>query len=70
MKVSLSIPAEDLAFLDAYVDEHALPSRSAGVHAAIRALRTAALPAAYAGAWADFDDEAGDWEPTAADGLS
>jgi Arc/MetJ-type ribon-helix-helix transcriptional regulator len=69
VKLSLSIPADDVEFLDAYAADHELPSRSAAVHHAIRALRTAALPRAYAEAWADFEDDATVWDLTAGDGT-
>lgn len=68
MKLSVSIPADDVEFLDAYAAQHELPSRSAAVHDAIRALRIASLPRAYSEAWADFEDEAA-WEAAAGDGL-
>ena len=68
VKLSLSIPADDVDFLDAYAAEHALQSRSAAVHHAIRALRTATLPGAYAEAWAEFEDDAAAWDATAGDG--
>jgi Arc/MetJ-type ribon-helix-helix transcriptional regulator len=69
VKLSISIPADDVEFLDAYAADRELPSRSAAVHHAIRALRTAALPHAYADAWADFEDDAAPWDATAGDGL-
>ena len=47
MKVSVSLRSEDVAFLDAYAGEHELPSRSAAVQAAIRALRLGDLRDAY-----------------------
>lgn len=71
VKLSLSIPSEDVEFLDAYAAEHALGSRSAAVHDAIRALRLSALPGSYADAWAEWaEDEAQAWESTAGDGLT
>jgi mRNA-degrading endonuclease toxin of MazEF toxin-antitoxin module len=38
MRVSVSIPARDVAFLDDYAERHSLPSRSAAFRAAIEAL--------------------------------
>ena len=71
MKVSVSLPGEDVEFLDGYAREQGLGSRSAVVHRAIRALRTAELGGAYEAAWAEWsaagDDDA--WESTSADGL-
>jgi hypothetical protein len=72
MKLSLSIPSEDVEFLDAYAAEHALGSRSAAVQDAIHALRLTALTGSYADAWTEwFEDESAEaWETTAADGVS
>ncbi|HET6510387.1 MAG TPA: ribbon-helix-helix domain-containing protein [Baekduia sp.] len=73
MKLSVSVPSEDVAFLDAYAAEHALGSRSAALHHAVRALRVSALPGSYAEAWSDWDADGGDaeaWEATTGDGLA
>lgn len=71
MKVSVSLPSDDIAFLDAYASERGLDSRSAAVQRAIRLLRTAELGAAYAEAWQEWvsSGEAEAWEPTVGDGL-
>ncbi len=71
MKVSVSLPGEDVEFLDAYADAHALSSRSAVVQQAIRALRREELPEAYGRAWAE-SEAAGDgqlWDQAVGDGL-
>ena len=71
MKVSISIPADDLEFLDGYAHKQGLESRSAAVQKAIRLLRTAELSGAYAAAyeeWASSED-ASLWDTTVADGL-
>ena len=71
MKVSVSIPDEDVAFLDAYAREQGLDSRSAAVHRAVRLLRTAELGAAYESAWDEWAGSGGDeWDATAGDGLA
>jgi Arc/MetJ-type ribon-helix-helix transcriptional regulator len=71
MKVSVSLPSDDVEFLDGYAREQGLGSRSAAVHRAIRVLRTAELSGTYESAWAEWtasgDDDA--WESTGADGL-
>lgn len=71
MKVSVSIPSDDVAFLDAYADAHELPSRSAVVQTAIKALRLGDLRDAYGDAWAEWKagGEAAAWEPVVSDGL-
>lgn len=71
MKLSVSLPNDDLRFLDEYAKAHACPSRSAVVQEAISALRLFELGDAYADAWAEWGksgDEAA-WEPSAGDGL-
>ena len=71
MKVSVSLPEEDVKFLDAYVDSQGFASRSAVVHKAVRLLRAAELGAAYEDAFGEWSrDEADLWESTVADGLS
>jgi Arc/MetJ-type ribon-helix-helix transcriptional regulator len=71
MKVSVSLPREDLEFLDEYARERGLESRSAAVRQAIRSLQVAEMSAAYETAWREWN-ESGDeraWEPTTRDGL-
>jgi Arc/MetJ-type ribon-helix-helix transcriptional regulator len=71
MKVSVSLPGEDIEFLDAYASTHAYPSRSAVVHQAIRAFRRGELHDAYRDAWDEWK-EGGDadlWDTTTGDGL-
>ena len=71
MKVSVSIPDDDVRFLDEYAREQGLESRSAAVHRAVRLLRTAELAEAYQAAWEEWDSgPAGDWDGTAADGVA
>lgn len=71
MKLSISLPDEDVDFLDEYTADHGMPSRSAAVHKAVRLLRASGLGAAYEDAWADWaaDGESDLWEPTAGDGT-
>jgi Arc/MetJ-type ribon-helix-helix transcriptional regulator len=71
MKMSVSLPQEDVAFLDAYARGHALSSRSAAVQQAIRVLRLGGLTDAYEAAWDEWE-RSGDaelWDTTAGDGL-
>jgi Arc/MetJ-type ribon-helix-helix transcriptional regulator len=71
MKVSVSLPGDDIRFLDEYAKDRGLDSRSAAVHRAVRLLRTAELATAYEHAWdqwaTDGDLEA--WEAAVGDGL-
>ena len=71
MKVSVSLPGEDVQFLDEYAKEQGLESRSAALHRAVRLLRTAELGATYEAAWKEWAAQ-GDgplWESTTGDGL-
>ncbi|MCE2532447.1 MAG: antitoxin [Acidimicrobiia bacterium] len=71
MKVSVSLPEEDVAFLDTYASAHRIASRSAALHRAIGLLRAAELSSDYSAAfeeWAD-DPENRAWDATVADGL-
>ena len=71
MKISVSLPDEDVAFLDRYAQDVAAGSRSAVVQRAIRLLRATELGPAYAQAWEEWatggDAEA--WEAVAGDGI-
>ena len=71
MKVSVSLPGDDVEFLDEYAREQGLESRSAAVHRAVRLLRTAELSATYEAAWEEWqaEGEADRWEATTGDGL-
>ncbi|HZI97065.1 MAG TPA: ribbon-helix-helix domain-containing protein [Actinomycetales bacterium] len=69
MKVSVSLPTEDVAFLDAYAREHGA-SRSAVVLRAVRLLRSDGLGADYDSAWQEWSQTDGElWETTTGDGL-
>ena len=71
MKVSVSLPDEDVDFLDGYATAQGFSSRSAVVHKAVRLLRASELGPAYEDAWEEWSrGEADAWESTASDGLS
>ena len=72
MKLSVSLPSEDVEFLDEYARTQGYRSRSAVVHAAVRMLRSAGLGELYAEAWQEWSDSGeGDvWAAVAADGLA
>lgn len=72
MKVSVSLPDDDVEYLDRYASTQGLASRSAALHRAVRLLRASELGAAYEDAWNEWAHagEAAVWEPTAADGLT
>lgn len=64
MKLIVSLTAEDVEALDAYVQRAGLPSRAAGLQRAIRMLRYHTLEDDYDAAWAEWtatgDDKAWD----------
>ena len=71
MKLSISLPDEDVAVLDEYARRSGLSSRSAAVQHAIRSLRNPDLEHDYAAAWDDWESsgEQAAWEGVATDGL-
>ena len=71
MKVSVSLPDEDVEFLDTYASSKGFVSRSAVVHKAVRLLRASGLGAAYEDAWDEWatEGEATIWDVTINDGL-
>ncbi len=64
MKVSVSLPDDDVEYLDTYARRRQLGSRSAAVQRAVRALRASELGSAYEGAWEEWaeSDDAEAWE--------
>ena len=70
MKLSVSLPDEDVEFLDQYAASQG-GSRSAVVHKAVRLLRASQLGPAYEEAWAEWVDSSDHelWESTVSDGL-
>lgn len=72
MKLSVSIPEQDLEFIDVYASAHGVETRSGVVQRALTLLRTTELGEDYAAAWAEWDaSEDGDlWEAVTADGIA
>lgn len=70
MKISMSLPDEDVTFLDAYAVANGLASRSAALHKAVRLLRASGLGSAYEAAWSEWgDEEERLWDSSTSDGL-
>ena len=71
MKVSVSLPEEDVDFLDQYAKKEGYESRSAVVQKAVRLLRASGLGAAYEEAWRDWAASGDEdlWGSSSADGL-
>ncbi|MFD5494943.1 ribbon-helix-helix domain-containing protein [Streptomyces sp. NPDC001812] len=72
MKISVSLPKEDLAFVDEYAARTEAESRSAVIQAAIELLRQAQLEQEYTEAFAEWDGsgDAGLWDRTSGDGIT
>ena len=72
MKLSVSLPEEDVAILDEFARAAGLSSRSAALHHAVRMLRLPDLEQDYESAWREWeasgDHEA--WSVTAGDGIA
>lgn len=70
--MSVSLPEDDVAFVDEYAARAGLPSRSSVLHEAIRLLRMANLERDYAAAWQEWeaDEDSVLWDSTVADGLN
>jgi Arc/MetJ-type ribon-helix-helix transcriptional regulator len=69
--LSVSLPAEDVEFLDAYAAAKGFASRSAVLHRAVRLLRATELGPAYEYAFVEWNrtGAADEWATTAADDL-
>ncbi|GHH87209.1 hypothetical protein GCM10018793_62190 [Streptomyces sulfonofaciens] len=72
MKISVSLPEEDVSFVDEYGEKNDAGSRSAVIHTAIRMLRDASLEDQYLAAWDEWyaSGEAEPWGGTVQDGFA
>jgi len=72
MKISISLPDDDVRFLDEYAETQGYSSRSAVVLTAVRILRSSKLGDAYADAWSQWQEsgEADSWDRAVSDGLT
>ncbi|MEP7159031.1 MAG: ribbon-helix-helix domain-containing protein [Chloroflexota bacterium] len=71
MKVSVSLPKDDVEFLDRYAKGRGFASRSAALHQAVKQLRVTELEAEYEAAFIEWEEsgEAALWDSTAGDGI-
>lgn len=72
MKLSVSLPDDDVTILDEFVRTAGLKSRSAALHHAVRMLRLPDLEQDYEAAWHEWE-ASGDhaaWTVTGADGVA
>ena len=71
MKLSISLPEEEVGFVDAYARSQGIKSRSGVIQTALRLLRTRELADDYASAWAEWDEEDDKtWDRSSRDGLT
>jgi hypothetical protein len=72
VKVSVSLPEEDIAYIDEYAHRVGAQSRSSVLHQAVALLRLSELETAYAEAFDEWSEAADGeaWETTVADGLA
>ena len=72
MKVSVSLPEEDVAYIDEYAQRVGAPSRSSVLHQAVALLRLRELESAYASAFQEWreSEDGGLWENVIGDGLT
>lgn len=68
----MSLPNDDVEFLDQYARTQGYDSRSAVVHRAVRLLRSTELGEAYADAWSEWSEsgEADVWDESVGDGMA
>lgn len=70
MKLSVSLPEEDVAFVDEFVERTGEPSRSSAIQRAIGLLRATELEDEYVDAFDEWDKaETEVWERASGDGL-
>lgn len=71
MKLSVSLPEEDVATLDDYARTAGLGSRSAAIRHAVGMLRRPELEQNYAASWQEWEatGERAAWDSTIDDGL-
>jgi Arc/MetJ-type ribon-helix-helix transcriptional regulator len=72
MKLSVSLPEQDLEVIDEYARSSGLKTRSAVIQYAIHLLRHPGLEDDYAAAWDEWESsgEQAAWDNTTADGLA
>ena len=70
MKLSISLPEKDVAYIDRHLADHDEPSRSAVIRKAIERLREEELSEAYRQLWKEWGTEDDLlWETTVGDGI-
>ncbi|WP_322748136.1 MULTISPECIES: ribbon-helix-helix domain-containing protein [unclassified Frankia] len=72
MKISISLPDDDVSFIDEFGAQSSNSSRSAVIHQAVGLLRAASIETAYTEAWDEWaaTTDAELWDAIAADELA
>ncbi|MCZ2813818.1 ribbon-helix-helix domain-containing protein [Modestobacter sp. VKM Ac-2979] len=72
MKLSVSLPADDVELIDQYARASGLHGRSAVIQHALRLLREAGLERDYATAWEEWETagEQSLWDSVVGDGVT
>jgi len=72
MKLSVSLPDDDVAFVDQYASRRGATSRSSVIHRAIQLLRMSELEDAYADAWDEWQQDGSEaaWSGATNDGIA
>jgi Arc/MetJ-type ribon-helix-helix transcriptional regulator len=72
VKVSVSLPEEDITYIDEYAQRAGVPSRSSVLHQAVALLRLRELETAYDAAFQEWheSEDGGLWDTTVSDGLT
>lgn len=72
MKLSVSLPEDDVDYLDSYARSQGLASRSAAVQKAVRLLRASELGGSYVDAWTEWaeSEDAELWDAALTDGVA
>ncbi|HET9896810.1 MAG TPA: antitoxin [Streptosporangiaceae bacterium] len=67
----MSLPDDDIKYLDSYARSRGIGSRSAVLHKAVGLLRATELEDSYADAWATWESsgDAEAWDQVVGDGL-
>ncbi|MCY3924848.1 MAG: ribbon-helix-helix domain-containing protein [bacterium] len=72
MRICVSLPPDDVEFLDDYARTQGAGSRSAAVREAVGLLRSSDLVSAYKESWQEWTDSGEEvlWDAAVGDGIS
>ena len=72
VKISVSLPEDDVRFIDDYATQANVSTRSAVIHEAVMMLRSISMETAYTAAWDEWagSEDAALWDTASSDGLA